>query len=211
MQKTITIAAALFISAGLANAQTIILDDFDANPNDDAGGPRQANFGVINNEFGLTNSFLLDTGIMINGDVGAILFSSDVGVTQVAQINWDNNDAGLNLDTTALGIVGFELDFVGVDQEFSFSFEAETFGGGSATIDFVVGAGDSTVAWTLGDLDIGAGFDATDVDGLTLVFNISPETEALDFALTEFRAQIPTPGSLALLGAGGLLALRRRR
>lgn len=211
MRQAITIAGALLFGAGLANAQTIILDDFDANPNDDAGGPRQANFGVVNNEFGLSNSFLLDTGIMIGMDTGAVLFSSDVGVTQVAQINWDNLDAGLDLDLGSLGIVGFELDFVGVDQPFSFSFEAETFGGGTATFSTMVGTGDSTVAWGLGDLTINAGFDAADVDSITLVFNIAPETEALDFALTEFRAQIPTPGAIALLGAGGLLDTRRRR
>ena len=36
-------------------------------------------------------------------------------------------------------------------------------------------------------------------------------TASLDFILTEFRANIPSPASVAMLGLGGMIATRRRR
>ena len=203
--------------AGIAS--TLILDDFDSDPNDDAGGPGVYSTTIYNNPFNQGADFTLDTALSSGSDVGAVIFNSGIGVEQGASIVYDNGGAGLNLDAAALGLTGFELDFLDVDQGFTVNIDLANNGDGPsgmagvATLSVYVPAGmNQTAYWSLGDFIISPGFDIQDVDTVTLSFNTEDNpTASLDFIATEFRAVVPTPGSLALFGMGGLIAARRRR
>ncbi|RMH25494.1 MAG: hypothetical protein D6692_11085 [Planctomycetota bacterium] len=218
MRHTILLGL-LAATTGVATAgsPTLILDDFDADPNDDAGGPRSLASQVFTDPFGLGGSFFVATASNLDSDIGAAVFASGTGVSQEGSITWDNDGAGLALDAASLGIVGFELDFYLVDQAFEGGIVLSSGDGSdandSAVAFFTVSAGNGlqTISLDLGSLDIGAGFDASNVNLVRLYFNQGGETIGLDFAVSEFRAVVPTPGSLALLAFGGLTAIRRRR
>jgi hypothetical protein len=202
------------LTAGIANAGVIILDDFDADPNDDAGGPRTISSMVLANPFSQPFNAAVDTGVNLpSGDTGAFVFNAGIGVNAKSTIRWDNNGAGLNLDLVALGVTALELDFEMVDLPFTISFFSDSGNGGTATFSSGVIASltPQTVSIGIGSLILAGGFDATDVDAVEITFNSGANsTASLDFILTEFRA-VPTPGSLALLGLGGLAVARRRR
>ena len=201
----------------IAGSPTLILDDFDADPNDDAGGPRSLSAQVFTDPFGLGGTLFVATASNLDADVGAAVFASGTGVELEGSITWDNDGAGLALDAGALGIVGFELDFYLVDQAFEggilLSSGDGTDANDSAVASFTVSAdnGLQTISLDLGSLDIGAGFDASNVNLVRLSFNEGGQTIGLDFALSEFRAVVPTPGSAVLLVVGGLANARRRR
>lgn len=206
---------------GLAQGgiSTVILDDFDSDPNDDLGGPGTYNSVIFSNPFNQSSSFTLDTAFNSGSDTGAIFFNSGIGVEQGASIVYDNSGSGLNLDAGGLGLVGFELDFLDVDLGFMMSIELGNNGDGPsgmagvASLEVFVPAGmNQTASWSLNDFIISPGFDVNDVDSVTLNFNLdSDPTASLDFAATEFRAVVPAPGAIALLGLGGLVVSRRRR
>lgn len=196
----------------LAGNPTLILDDFDSEPNDDAGGPRAVSLMEIANPFGQIGNFEVDTMLDIGSDEGAAVFNSGIGVQQQGDILWDNDGAGLSLDAVALGLIGFELDFALIDLDFSYEIALTDGAGDSigASGTWLAG-GERTESITLGDFTESALFDATDVDAVSISFNIEGDTASLDFILTEFRAVVPTPGSFLMLGLGGLLCVRRRR
>lgn len=199
-------------TAAIAGNPTLILDDFDADPNDDAGGPRVLSTVEFDNPFGQIGNFDIDTDLMIDGDVGAVIFNSGIGLEQEGNITWDNAGAGLSLDALAIGLVGFELDFALIDLDFDYDITL-TDGAGdtlSAAGSWAAG-GSRTESISLGDFTESALFDASDVDSVSITFNIDGSTDSLDFILTEFRAVVPTPGSAAMLAMGGLLCVRRRR
>lgn len=212
---------ALAAVCGLAQGgiSTLILDDFDSDPNDDLGGPGTYDSVIFNNPFDQSSSFTLDTAFNIGGDAGAIFFNSGIGVEQGASIVYDNGGSGLNLDAGGLGLVGFEMDFLNVDLGFMMSIELGNNGDGPsgmagvASLEVFVPSGmNQTASWSLNDFIISPGFDVNDVDTVTLNFNLeSDPTASLDFAATEFRAVVPAPGAMALLGLGGLVVSRRRR
>jgi len=213
---------ALLAITGIANAgiaPTIVLDDFDSDPNDDAGGIGVYSSIVFNNPFGQDSSFTLDTALDSGSDVGVVVFNSGIGVEQNASILYNNEGAGLNLDAGSLGATGFELDFLMVDQDFTFRIELGNNGdgpsgmGGVAFIDISVSAGGGqTVSASLGDFIISPGFDINDVDSVNLEFNLEDGAVAsLDFIASEFRLVVPSPGSVALMGLGGMLITRRQR
>jgi len=198
------------------HAQSIVLDDFDSDPNDEAGGVREITSTVNFNPYGQTSTFDLLTGFSLDDIAGAVVFNSGIGVEHTGMINWDNNGAGLNLDAAGLGVVGFELDFLQIDQMFEVSILLETFDttGSSASLTRKIGPAlaPTTFAFDMGDFSTVGSFDLSDVDSVTITFNSeSVNTPSLDFILTEFRATVPSPASVALLGLGGLVAVRRRR
>ncbi|HCT44647.1 MAG: hypothetical protein CMJ35_14115 [Phycisphaerae bacterium] len=204
--------------AGIASA--LILDDFDSDPNDDAGGPGVYSTVIFNNPFNQGSDFSLDTMLNSGSDVGALIFNSGIGVEQGASIVYDNAGAGLSLNPGAMGLTGFELDFLSVDQGFTMSIELGNNGDGPsglagiATLEMFVPAGiGQTASFSWGDFIYSPNFDPADVDSITLSFN--PEdgaTASLDFIASEFRGVIvPTPGAVAIMGIGGLLIVSRRR
>ena len=212
------IAAPALLTASL-HAQSIVLDDFAADVNGQAGGPSEVSSVINANPFSQSSDFGVFAGFSFGDIDGAAIFNSGIGVQQTGAINWDANGAGLDLDASALGVVGFELDFLQIDQEFTIEIVLETFGFNpeaaavfSTTIGpamelttYAVPAG----AFTTGE---GSGFSFSKVDSVTITFNPADgNTPSLDFILTEFRAVVPTPASAALLGLGGLVATRRRR
>ncbi|MEM9372341.1 MAG: hypothetical protein AAGA55_01740 [Planctomycetota bacterium] len=210
--------ASLSAPAQAGGNPTLILDDFDANPNDDAGGPRQI---MVTSDapgpFGGDARFELVTDSMFEGDTGSVVYASDPGITGRGTITWNNDGAGLGLDAVALGVVGFEIDFVAVDQEFPMRLTLRSSNGGGANTEIridpsLISDGIQTVSLSLDNLNAFLDFDPTDLDAIELDFNFrSDTTEGLDFVLTQFRAVVPSPGSAALFGIAGVACLRRRR
>lgn len=203
---------AAFAGSAIAGNPTLILDDFDTDPNDDAGGPRVLTTVDFDNPFGQIGNFDVDTDLMIDSDEGAAIFNSGIGLEQQGNITWDNGGAGLSLDAIAIGLIGFELDFALIDLDFDYDITL-TDGAGdtiSATGTWAAG-GARTESIALGDFTESALFDASNVDAVSITFNVDGSTDSLDFILTEFRAVVPTPGSTAMLAMGGLLCARRRR
>lgn len=211
---------AIAISAGLAHAGivTVVLDDFDSDPNDDLGGAGTYATIILNNPFNQGADFSLDTLLSTGGDTGSLIFNSGIGVEQVGIVAYNAEGAGLSLDAAGLGVQGFEIDFAMIDLDFDARIELFTFddmgseiGSASETVQIGAGAG-VTAAWDLGDFSVAGAFDASDVDEVRLTFNVRENpTASLDFIATEFRAIVPPPGSAALLGLGGLLITRRGR
>jgi hypothetical protein len=198
--------------AATAGGLTIVLDDFDSDPNDEAGGPRSVSSIVLSNPFNQPATFGVDTAFSFNGVNGAAIFNSGIGAEQEGTILWDNNGAGLGLDAASLGLVGFELDFLMVDLDFSYIIEVSSADGSLFEFGSFAAGGERTESLSLTDFDASGNFDASAVDSIRIIFNVSDApTASLDFILTEFRAVVPAPGSLALLGFGGLVAARRRR
>jgi hypothetical protein len=209
---TLTIIAGLTGSAVAGGNPTIVLDDFASEPNTQAGGPRTVSSQIFDNPFGQSGDFNVDTGFSFDGINGAVIFNSGIGVRQEGRILWDNNGAGLGLNAAALGLLGFQLDFLMIDQDFTYIIEVSSAGGALSRFGSFAAGGARTESLSLGDFDLFGDFDATAVDSVVIIFNVSDETTAsLDFILTEFRAVVPTPGSMAMLGLGGLLIARRRR
>ncbi len=215
-----SIIIAAFATTAIAGSNpTLILDDFDADPNDDAGGPREfsASTNAPPGPFGDGVRFDLVTGSSFQDDTGAMVFASDPGVTARGSIVWNNNGAGLGLDAIALGIAGFEIDFVAVDQEFPMRLTLRSANGGGANTEIRIAPsllddGIQTASIALDDLNAFLDFDPTDLESIELDFNFrSDRAEGLDFVLTQFRAVVPTPGSAAILGLGGIVCMRRRR
>lgn len=219
---TMLALSAVLCAAGMAQggvASSIVLDDFDSDPNTGAGGPGVYSTTIFDNPFNQGASFTLDTALSSGSDTGAVIFNSGIGVKQGASILYDNSGAGLNLDLGALGAMGFEMDFLSVDQGFVARIELGNNGDGPsgmagvASLDVFVPAGvDQTAFWSLGDFIVSPNFDIADVDSISVSFNIEDNaTASLDFIASEFRMVVPTPGAIALLGMGGLVAGRRRR
>ncbi len=195
-----------------AGGPTIVLDDFDSDPNDEAGGPRSVSTLIVSNPFNQPATFQVDTAFSFDGIGGAAIFNSGIGVEQEGTILWDNDGAGLGLDVASLGIIGFELDFLMIDQDFTYIMEISSADGALSRFASFAAGGARTESIGLGDFDVFGSFDATAVQSVRITFNVSDApTASLDFILTEFRAVVPTPGSLVLLGLGGLAAVRRRR
>ncbi|MEM9372340.1 MAG: hypothetical protein AAGA55_01735 [Planctomycetota bacterium] len=213
--------ASLSAPARAGGNPTHIHDDIDADPNDDAGGPRELSSLVLGGGlFGGSSSFEVQTSRIIpdggsGSDVGAAVFESGTGVAFRGEIRWDNDDAGLALDAAALGLLGFELDFWAVDQDFDIRLTIEDGSGQTTRVTRTIEALDPGFIRTdfiaLSEFDL-TGFDASDVDAIEIQFNPREGIrDGVDFALTEFRAVVPTPGSAVLIGVGGLVAMRRRR
>lgn len=211
---------ALAISAGLAHAgiASVVLDDFDSDPNDDLGGVGTYSTIILSNPFNQGADFSLDTALSIGDDVGSLIFNSGIGVEQQGRILYNDEGAGLSLDAAGLGVQGFEMDFAMVDLDFIAEIDLFTYDDmgnsiGSASRMIQIGAGtDITAAWDLGDFSVADAFDASDVDEVRLTFNVrNNPTASLDFIATEFRAVVPSPGSAVLMGIGGLLITRRQR
>lgn len=213
MRNTLlSVGIAGLAGTAIAGVPTIVLDDFASDPNDQAGGPRTVSSFIVSNPFGQPADFNVDTGFSFDGVNGAAIFNSGIGVEQEGRIVWDNDGSGLGLDAAALGVIGFELDFLMVDLDFSYIIELSS-ADGSASRSGTFGAGGArTESLMLADFDAIGGFDASAVDSVSIIFNVSDDaTASLDFILTEFRAVVPTPGTVALFGLGGLAAARRRR
>ncbi len=210
-------AIALAASCGLASAGVVsssVLDDFDTDPNTGLAGPRTININMIDNPFNQPASFGVDTAFDIGTDQGALVFNSGIGVKQGASIVYNNSDAGLGFNGNAMGLAGFCIDFLEVDQNFILRFELGDGAGGLASYEAVVFAGiNQTIEVSFGDFQASPGFDMNDIDSIALGFNNGDNsTASLDFIASEFRMSVvPTPGALALLGLGGLAASRRRR
>lgn len=201
-----------------ASAGIIVLDDFDADPNDDALGERTS-FGssIIDDPFNQGGNAFIDTVFDSGGDTGALIMNSGVGVQQSAHIRYFPSSP---LDLLSSGNTTFEFDFLEVDQDFTIRIVMIGGSGGKAVTSslFVSAGSNQTVS-----VDIVNEFDFFSMDlsavrSVELIFNNTHRnddgdfvnTPSLDFVLSEFRA-VPAPGALAFIGLSGLATLRRRR
>ncbi len=197
-------------SAATAGGLTIVIDDFDSDPNDAAGGPRSVSTQIFANPFNQAANFTVDTAFSFDGINGAAIFNSGIGVEQQATLLWDNNGAGLGLD--ASGLAGFELDFLLVDLDFSYIIEINSAEGSLFSMGSFAAGAARTESLAIAGFESSGTFDASAIDSIRIIFNHSDDTTAsLDFILTEVRAVVPTPGSAAVLGIGAIFAVRRRR
>lgn len=209
---SLLLLAGLTGTAMAGGGLTIVLDDFASDPNNQAGGPRTVSSFVLSNPFNQPSTFAVDTAFSFDAINGAAVFNSGIGVEQEGTILWDNNGAGLGLDAASLGLVGFELDFLMIDLDFTYIIEVSSANGALSRFATFTAGGARTESLALGDFDVFGTFDASAVDSIRIIFNVSDDpTASLDFILTEFRAVVPTPGTVAMLAMGGLLAARRRR
>ena len=201
----LTLLCATQASAGL------ILDTYDADPDSLSFGPRVLSASLNSDPFNQGGSFGIDTLFVSGADTGAVFFNSGIGAEQEASITYNDNNNGLNYNASS--IQSFELDFLLVDLSFTANITMSTFGGGEASWDVVVPAGANyTATWSIADFVASGAFDIADVDEIAVNFNVTDRlTASLDFVATEFRAVVPTPGSLMLMGMGGFIAARRSR
>lgn len=213
--RTKLVGALLALLAAPALAGVIVLDDFDADPNDDALGARDFSSGISADPFGQGGSAFIDTGFHWGDDAGALIMNSGIGVQQNARLDYDGFSSPLDL--SGAGVLAF--DFLQVDQDFGIRIVMIGQGGGKAVIDQLhVGAGaQQTVLFDiLADSDF-TNIDISAITDVEIVFNSSfrdgddfVRVASLDFILTGIRA-VPTPSAMAFWGLGGLAAARRRR
>ena len=217
--KNVIAIGALMMSVGAAQGGAVlVLDGFDSDPNMDAGGAADISSIVFSNPFGQSSDFGLDTLLDTGSDIGSLVFNSGIGVEQGGVVSYNADGVGLSFDAGAAGVEGFEIDFAMVDQAFIASIVLTTYDAmgmaiGDAVWAVSVDAGvDVTAVWSISDFDASGAFDASDIDDVTINFNLEDEAVAsLDFIATEFRAIVPSPGSAVLLGLGGLMITRRQR
>lgn len=216
--KTGTALIAMMLAAGIAQAggaSSIVWDDFDTDPNTLLGGAATHNQTVISDPFSAGGVFSLQTGLVgLDGDIGGMLFTS--GPSAVIQGLSAYGDLGgpAIWDMSALNASGFEFDFLTADHAFDVEIELSSGVSDNASGTLHVEEGfDQTLSFSFADLSASGAFDLSAVSSVSFRFNAFPDTAiALDFVTTEVRlSTVPTPGSLAMLGLGGLVATRRRR
>lgn len=202
-----TILTGIALAAGLARAGTpssLILDDFDSIGGDDAAGIRVVMSSIFD-PLGQGGEFFVDNTFVSGSDTGALIFNSGFGAQQSGALDYEPG----GLDLSAYNAI--EFDFLGADQSFEMRILIIGNGGGKAVGTFQIDAGGErteTFAYT----DFNAfSFDWSDIDTIEIEFNNGDRVSSLDFIVTELRATVPAPSSLALLGFGGLAASRRRR
>ena len=208
-QKSLVLAgaaAAFAACVATTHADVIVLDTFDG-PQGALGQNRTLVQDVFSNPYGWDEPLVTT----VNEGAGAYLFAAKTGVAGTGWVVYDGFGDGL--DAVALGVTGFQLDFADADQDFHLVIELDTYddGGGiagTATATATVNAAMVDVA--IEDFSFAGAFDPTNIDQVSLKFNLDGAAVALDFALTEFSAIIPAPPAFALL-AFGLAGTRRRR
>lgn len=209
------LVATLF--GGQAIAGPLMLDDFDANPNDDALGARSSFESSVNDDpFGQGGTTVIDDAFSFGTDLGAMIMNSGIGARQSAYLNY-NLDSG-PLDLSSNGVISF--DFLQVDQDFNIRILLIDELGGKAVASFLqvqAGGPRSVLFDVVNDSDF-ANLDLSVVEQVEILFNYAVRddddqfihTASLDFVLGSIRA-VPAPNALALLGLGGLVAVKRRR
>ncbi|HCT44646.1 MAG TPA: hypothetical protein DF699_05490 [Phycisphaerales bacterium] len=192
---------------GTAIAGPVMLDDFDADPNDDLFGARDFGSSISDDPFLQGGDTTINTVFSYGDDAGALIMNSGIGAVQTAWLNYGFNSGPVDLSDN--GVMAF--DFLAVDQDFTIRIVMIGGDGGKAVINQLqVGAGGpQTVEWDiLNDSDF-ADMDLAEVVDLRISINFD-HVHSLDFVLGSIRA-VPAPSSMALLGLGGLAATRRRR
>lgn len=173
---------------------------------------------------------------------GVLDFSVDTLSTGTGTVQWDGNDGSIALDPTGLGgldlsgLTNFEVTTLYSDFGYEFLINAYTDGSNWTTISFSAHAvavgpvvsyiplaafsnvalcGTVNPATDVNYITCGSGntapVDWSNLGALELVIDPNGGTTSIDLTLDSVRA-VPTPGALALLGAGllGFGAMRRR-
>jgi len=216
--KTGTAFIGLILSAGMAQAGasgSIVWDDFDTDPNTLLGGAAVHSQTVITDPFSAGGMFSLQTGLVgLDGDLGGMVFTAGPSAVMQGLSTYGDFGGPAIWDMTAMNASGFEFDFLTADHAFNIEIELSSgvSDNASGTL-HVEEAFDQTLSFSFGDLNVSGAFDLSAVSSVSFRFNEFPDTaHALDFVMTEVRlTTVPTPGTLAMLGLGGLIATRRRR
>lgn len=186
------------------------------------GGVRNLKADVIANPLGTTEETFVD----LRFDEGSFAFDTGPLATAVASLSYGDGDTGLGIPFSP-GFETIDFAFASVDQDFVLTVviegpiisvpgdenSAPAVAEGSFTIEQGI---DFTFSVNIFDqLESTPGFNLADANRLTFYFNDGDTpVESLDFRLDDISASgfiIPAPGSVALLGLGGLVVARRRR
>lgn len=220
-------AAGALLAAGTTQAQTT-LDDF-AGDNfiltapETASGPFDESQLVsgdldllsVSDPFGSERTFFVaiggsqtgTTSLSILGVGGFLAFDSGIAAS-AGDATFDvTYDDFVDVDVTDGGAnTAFAIGILDIDGSIEFSVTLDDgLNSGSASV-----TTSSTGTTFINLLDAGfAGVDLASID--TIIFSGSNATRAADVAIDNVGFAIPEPSSLALIGLGGLLMMRRRQ
>lgn len=222
-------AVALLLSAGVAGADIVMVDDFSAGEIDLStrtasgsisdpvaqvlGGERELSWSIVANPF---NS-RLNLFAAFNDQPG---FGIDMGVgnASVVELTYDGvgSDAaaaGLNFNANSFGVDRVVLSFLSIDLPVDVTIAIVDGNGNRGTLTRVLPAGTGNIESFVFDqfTFIGQGFDFSDIDRLDVSFNLFGQDPNRDLFLLNIGFEVPSPGPLALAGLGGLAIFRRRR
>lgn len=157
------------------------------------------------------------------GDTGTLSYSNDTSVQSFLQVQWDGNDAPageLTLNDDVLYdltpcpsdewqfLIGVSTDLSATVGLFAVDVNGETADWSYVLPNFFSGA----LAANVGDFTYSGAFDWTKVDALEMT--VLPAVDDVDIQVDYVKTEcssIPEPGTLALLGSGLALVVRRRR
>ncbi|MEZ6319468.1 MAG: hypothetical protein R3B49_12075 [Phycisphaerales bacterium] len=227
---TCALAATTFMAVPALAQTTLLIDDFTMGTVDEStrssgsgdqldadnalGGARHTTWDVVSNP--LLTRFNLQ--IAFQGVPG---LAASMGTSNATNLGLTYGGSGaspnflpLSLDLVGDGYNAVELDFGSVDLEMRVAIELIDYDGGylagrAMTTVVVPASAGQTLTVDFASFSTVGGFDFSDVDAVQFVFN-STDLPDRDFFLNELRF-VPSPGAVALLGLGGLAAVRRRR
>ncbi|MAY74479.1 MAG: hypothetical protein CMJ31_07210 [Phycisphaerae bacterium] len=233
-KTTLIHGIAIAAAAGLvssASAGVVLVDDFSTGEIDistrsaegtlnDAlanvlGGERELSWDIVQNPFNSRlNIFAAFEGTPGLGiDMGA-------GNASVVNLRYDGvgtegGAAGLGFDAIAEGTQSVRMTFLTIDLETDVTVTLTDGSGLEASLTRFLAPGLASIEFfALNDFDIDAGFDFSDIFALDVDINLISQEPNRDLFLSDiqFDMEVPSPGSMALIGIGGLaLAGRRRR
>ncbi len=133
-------------------------------------------------------------------------------MTSVVSAVYNAGGAGLNFNATAQDVNGVTFNFLSVDLPTDFTITLNDGAGRTSTLNLpIASATNGAILFTAFTTD--AGFDYSDIDGVTLLFNDVTRLADRDFVFDyiAFGVDVPAPAGAGLLALTGLAACIRRR
>lgn len=175
------------------------------------GGQRDTSYEIVSND--LLGALSLFVNIGVPEEFSAFSLEMGPGNASTVSLNYDGGGSGLDFDANGDSIESLRLDFFTIDLPVDVVVELTDGNGTVSSISRDLPASDGlTSFFALAQFEAASpGFDRAEIDGVEITFNTEGE-EDIDLALDTltFDTVVPAPGTLALLGLGGLIAIRRR-
>ncbi|MEM8756843.1 MAG: GC-type dockerin domain-anchored protein [Planctomycetota bacterium] len=194
----------LAVVPAVAQTESIILDDFDADNSDELFG-NQGLIAIVQSDD--LPTLVADDSLLTPGDVGGVRYIDNQADINLVVGQYPNDAGGgveLELDFLALRIIGFEADFRDVSADFPFGFTIFDDGPSGtierkvAVVDTTIPAGDSTFVTLFNDPEwiIESGFEFNEIGSVSYGLNINARSAggaidpvpAIDLKFTELRA-----------------------